>query len=73
MMPTTPHRFSLAVAVPLLLFAALALLPFFAHAMGEPFYVAFTARIIIYAIAATALNLALGYGGLVSFGHAKPE
>jgi branched-chain amino acid transport system permease protein len=38
--------------------------------MEQPFYVALFARIIIYAIAATALNLALGYGGLVSFGHA---
>jgi branched-chain amino acid transport system permease protein len=60
----------ISVLVPLLLFAALIVLPFVAHAMEQPFYVAFTARIIIYAIAATALNLALGYGGLVSFGHA---
>ncbi len=55
--------------VPLLLLAALAVAPFVAHASGQPFYVAFLARIIIYAIAASALNLALGYGGLVSFGH----
>ena len=60
----------ISVAVPLLLFAALILLPFVAHALEQPFYVAFTARILIYAIAATALNLALGYGGLVSLGHA---
>jgi branched-chain amino acid transport system permease protein len=56
--------------LPLLLFVFLAAVPFVANAMGEPFYVAFFARIIIYAIAATALNLALGYGGLVSLGHA---
>lgn len=62
--------FRISVAVPLLLFGALILLPFVAHALEQPFYVAFVARIIIYAIAATALNLALGYGGLVSFGHA---
>lgn len=62
--------FRLSVALPLLLFGALIVLPFVAHAMEQPFYVAFVARIIIYAIAATALNLALGYGGLVSFGHA---
>ncbi len=62
--------FRISVAAPLLLFAALIILPFVAHAMEQPFYVAFVARILIYAIAATALNLALGYGGLVSFGHA---
>jgi branched-subunit amino acid ABC-type transport system permease component len=27
-------------------------------------------RIVVYAIAATALNLLLGYGGMVSLGHA---
>src|SRR3546814_20471620 len=56
--------------VPLVLFAVLALVPFIAQAIGEPFYIALFARIIIYAIAASALNLVLGYGGLVSFGHA---
>lgn len=60
----------IGVLLPLLLFVALAAVPFAAHAMEQPFYVAFFARIIIYAIAATALNLALGYGGLVSLGHA---
>ena len=53
-----------------LLFAALAAVPFVANALGQPFWVSFFTRIVIYAIAASALNLALGYGGLVSFGHA---
>jgi branched-chain amino acid transport system permease protein len=61
---------SITVAVPLLLFVGLVAVPFVANAMGQPFWITFFARIIIYAIAATALNLALGYGGLVSFGHA---
>ena len=69
-MQTKKSPFRIAVALPLLLFAALAILPFVAHALEQPFYVAFTARILVYAIAATALNLALGYGGLVSLGHA---
>ena len=56
--------------VPLLVFAALVAVPVFSAATDQPFWVAFFARIIIYAIAASALNLALGYGGLVSFGHA---
>lgn len=69
-MQTHTPLFRIAFAVPLLLFGALILLPFVAHALEQPFYVAFAARMIIYAIAATALNLALGYGGLISFGHA---
>jgi len=56
--------------VPLLLLAGSAVVPFAAIALEQPFWIAFFARIVIYAIAATALNLALGYGGLVSFGHA---
>jgi branched-chain amino acid transport system permease protein len=55
--------------VPLLVLLLLASVPFVAQATGQQFYVAFFARIIIYAIAACALNMALGYGGLVSFGH----
>jgi branched-chain amino acid transport system permease protein len=34
------------------------------------FYVSFASRVMIYAIAATSLNLVLGYGGMLSFGHA---
>lgn len=56
-------------AIPLAIFAVLAALPFVAIALDQSFYVAFFARILVYAIAASALNLALGYGGLVSFGH----
>jgi len=39
-------------------------------AIGQPFYLDLTRRIMILAIAAISLNLILGYGGLVSFGHA---
>lgn len=60
----------LSVLVPALLLLALALIPMIANAIGEQFYIAMLSRIVIYAIAATALNLALGYGGLVGFGHA---
>jgi len=55
--------------VPLLVLLLLATVPLVAQATGETYYIAFFARIIIYAIAACALNIALGYGGLVSFGH----
>lgn len=59
-----------ATLVPLLLLAVLALVPLAAGLADQPFYVVFFARIIIYAIAASALNVALGFGGLVSLGHA---
>jgi len=50
--------------------AVLALLPFAAAALGQPFYVVFATRVLIYALIATSLNLLIGYGGMVSFGHA---
>jgi branched-chain amino acid transport system permease protein len=48
----------------------LALLPPVLTALGQPFYIDLVRRIMILAIAAVSLNLILGYGGLVSFGHA---
>jgi branched-chain amino acid transport system permease protein len=52
------------------LFTALAAFPLAMQAMDNPFYLSFGSRVLIYAIAATSLNLVLGYGGMVSFGHA---
>ena len=45
-------------------------LPPLVMALGQPFYLDLVRRIMILAIAAISLNLILGYGGLVSFGHA---
>jgi branched-chain amino acid transport system permease protein len=45
-------------------------LPPVVNAIGQPFYIDLVRRIMILAIAAISLNLILGYGGLVSFGHA---
>ena len=50
--------------------AVLIALPPLAIKLGEPFYIDLVRRIMILAIAAVSLNLILGYGGLVSFGHA---
>jgi branched-chain amino acid transport system permease protein len=50
--------------------AVLALLPLAALAIGQAFYVVFATRVLIYALIATSLNLLIGYGGMVSFGHA---
>lgn len=53
-----------------LLFVVLALVPVAAAQLNQPFYVTLTTRILIFALAAVSLNLVLGFGGLVSFGHA---
>lgn len=45
-------------------------LPFVATATGQDFYVGVLTRIMIFAIVATSLNLLIGFGGLVCFGHA---
>lgn len=48
----------------------LAAVPLAAKAVGQPFYLTLFLRIMIYALAALSLNLILGFGGMVSFGHA---
>ena len=48
----------------------LALVPPISDAIGESYYVTLVTRILIFGLAAVSLNLVLGYGGLVSFGHA---
>ena len=53
-----------------LVLLALIALPFVANSFGEAFYIALVTRILIFALAATSLNLILGFGGMVSFGHA---
>lgn len=48
----------------------LAALPALFFAIGQPFLVNVTTRILIWAIATASLDLILGFGGMVSFGHA---
>ena len=38
--------------------------------LGQPYYVTLATKAAILGMAGVGLNLALGYGGLVSFGHA---
>ena len=45
-------------------------LPLILKAADQSFYLSFASRILITALAASSLNLVLGYGGMVSFGHA---
>src|SRR5262249_60325324 len=50
--------------------AILALVPVYAEATGNTFMVSLFTRIVILAIAPVSLNLIMGFGGMVSFGHA---
>jgi len=72
--PERPSRFIAAFrysnAVPVFVWCLLVVLPIYAVLTGELYYLTVAARILIYAIAATALHFALGLGGLVSLGHA---
>ena len=48
---------------------ALAVLPPVAAALDESFLIGLFTRIFIFALAAVSLDLILGFGGMVSFGH----
>ena len=52
------------------LVAALLLLPVYVHFANDRFLLTLFTRIVILALAAVSLNLILGYGGMMSFGHA---
>ena len=53
-----------------LVIGACAIVPLAATVFEEPYYINLFARLMIWAIAAISLNLILGYGGMISFGHA---
>ena len=53
-----------------LVVAGLLLLPLYTALSGNIFGLTLFTRIVIYALAAVSLNLIMGYGGMMSFGHA---
>jgi len=57
-------------AVIVVLMLLLAAVPVYAAVTANTFLVTLFTRVIILGMAATSLNLILGYGGMVSFGHA---
>ena len=63
-------EFNLRTVVIVALLVALALLPLYSQLSGDRFALTLFTRIVILALAAVSLNLILGYGGMVSFGHA---
>jgi len=54
----------------IVIFAGLALLPLVANLIGDPFLVVTATRIMVFALAALSLDLLIGFGAMVSFGHA---
>ncbi|MBL4740171.1 MAG: branched-chain amino acid ABC transporter permease [Sneathiella sp.] len=63
-------KFDREKALNVLIALSLLIIPFIAIEMDEPFYVTLATRVVVFAIAGVGLNLALGLGGLISFGHA---
>ena len=61
-------RYELVLSLGLL--GVLLAAPVIAQVLGEPYYVNLASRVAIMALAAVGLNFALGYGGMISFGHA---
>jgi branched-chain amino acid transport system permease protein len=66
---TVPGPIS-ANALPLVIFLTFAVIPFGAALLGQSYFLSLVTRVMIFAIAALALDLLVGYGALVSFGHA---
>jgi len=56
--------------LPACIFLAFALIPIVALFAGGTYLVSLGSRVMIFAIAAVALDLLVGYGALISFGHA---
>ena len=57
-------------AISLLIAAGLVVAPLLGQTFDEPFVITLTTKVVILALAGTGLNIALGYGGMVSLGHA---
>jgi branched-chain amino acid transport system permease protein len=57
-------------ALPIAIFLVFALVPLFASFRAEAYVLSLVTRVMTFAIAALALDLLIGYGALVSFGHA---
>ncbi|NLS74115.1 branched-chain amino acid ABC transporter permease [Bradyrhizobium brasilense] len=64
------RKLNVSNAVAALMCAALMLLPLYSAVTGNIFILTLFTRIVIFALAAASLNLIMGYGGMMSFGHA---
>ena len=60
----TEKNFNLIIVLGILAFSLIG------YVMNEPYFITLATKIVIFGIAGCALNLILGFGGMVSFGHA---
>jgi len=58
------------IALNIAVIATLAVVPAYAALTGNAFALTLFTRVVILALAALSLNLIMGFGGMVSFGHA---
>ncbi|CCD89946.1 putative branched-chain amino acid ABC transporter, permease protein [Bradyrhizobium sp. ORS 285] len=63
-------KLNVSSLVAALVVAGLVLLPVYSNLTGNIFILTLFTRIVILALAAVSLNLLMGYGGMMSFGHA---
>ncbi len=68
--PAAQRRAPIDVIAPVVIFIALAAVPLVAFVGAQSYVLDLVSRIMIFAIAAVALDVLIGYGGLISFGHA---
>jgi branched-chain amino acid transport system permease protein len=68
--PAPARMLSATAALPVGIFVVLAVLPLVALLTGGGYLISLGARVMIFAVAAVALDLLVGYAGLISFGHA---
>jgi len=67
--PLSVHWSASSVLI-LAIFGALLFVPVLSYVLGHTYYMDVVSRMMILGLAAVGLNIALGYGGMVSFGHA---
>jgi len=67
---SAPRRGLAGNVLPVAIFLIFAVVPLFAAFKAETYVLGLVTRVMIFAIAALALDLLIGYGALVSFGHA---
>ena len=60
----TEKKFNLIIVIGIFAFSLIG------YVMNEPYFITLSTKIVILGIAGCALNLILGFGGMVSFGHA---
>jgi branched-chain amino acid transport system permease protein len=66
----SPRRLTGGIVLPLVIFSCLVAIPLLTAFGAETYLLGMVTRVMIFAIAALALDLLVGYGALISFGHA---